>query len=172
MYILSWVFGIAGIIINSVIYQQKKRETLLFAKLMSDIAWVIHYSLISAWNAALSCGISTIREIVFINKKYKWANSKVWLILFIVCGIIIAIFTWHGIISVLPTLASITSVFVYWMGNPRLTRLCQIPVSVGFLLYNIANNSYMGIVNECLTLLSIFVVFVNCVRVKCNISKC
>jgi len=172
MYILSWVFGMAGIIINAVIYHQKKRETLLFVKLISDIVWFIHYSLISAWNAALTCGISTMRETVFINKKYKWANSKAWLILFIVCGIIIAIFTWHGIISILPTLASITSVFVYWIGNPKLTRLCQIPISIGFLLYNIANNSYMGIVNECLTLLSILLVFVNYLKASNNASKC
>lgn len=104
--------------VNALIYQQRSRKTLLGAKLLSDIVWTVHYAMIFAWNGALACGISIAREIVFINKEHKWAKSSLWLAFFVLCAAVSAIFTWKGIVSIFPTLASIVSVFVFWIGNP------------------------------------------------------
>lgn len=153
--VLSYVFGVFGVIINFTLYRQKNRKNLLGAKLISDIIWGIHYILIPAYNGAITCGISTVREIVFLNKKHNWAKSKLWLVFFILCNTVSIISGWNGIYSVLPACASIVSVIVFWIGNPNLTRCVQIPISVSFLIYNFTHNSYMGIVNEVLSLISI-----------------
>ncbi|MBQ9915213.1 MAG: YgjV family protein [Clostridia bacterium] len=158
--VVAHIFGFCGIIVNALIYQQNNRQKLLRTKLLSDILWAIHYASIFAWNGALTCCISTMREIVFMNKEKKWAKSKLWLVFFILCAIISAILTWNGIISIFPTIASVVSVFMFWIGDPRLTRLCQLPISSGFLLYNVYCMSYMGIVNECFSLLSIIMVLI------------
>lgn len=154
--LLSYIFGIAGIIANFMIYRQKDRKSLLGTKLVSDIVWCIHYVLISANSGAATCGISICREIVFLNKERNWAKSKLWLVLFIICNAVSLFFTWKGIFSILPACASMVSIIVFWIGNPHLTRCIQIPISASFLIYNFSVGSYMGIANELLSLISIF----------------
>lgn len=156
---LSYIFGIAGVVANFTVYRQKNRKSLLCKKLFSDIMWCIHYSLIFAVNGAITCGISICREIVFLNKEHRWAKHKIWLAVFIALNTVISVFTWKGVYSILPGCSAIVSIIVFWIGKPNLTRYVQLPISVAFLIYNTIVGSYFGIVNELLSLISIFTFF-------------
>lgn len=156
MVYIAWLFGFLGTAVGFTILHQKNRKNLLAAKLISDIFWIIHYTLIGARSGAAVFGIAAIRGIVFINKEHKWAKSKLWLVAFIILNIISTITTWDGFFSILPSCASIMSIINYWIGNPRFARRFQIPISLTFLVYNIFSRSYMGILNEILTQISIF----------------
>lgn len=153
--LLSMIFGAAGIIANIIIYWQKDREKLLFAKLIADIVWTIHYSTLCAWTGSITCGISIIRETVFLNKKHRGAKSNLWLILFIIISAVSGIVTWKNVINIFPICASILSVISFALGKPKITRLLQIIISVLFLVYDIYVVSYAGIVNELCTLISV-----------------
>lgn len=155
--IIASTIGIVGIIVNMLIYQQKTRTNLLLCKLSADFIWLLHYALLSAYSGAAICGVGIVREIVFLNNHRKWAKSKKWLVLFIVLSIISAIFTWKNIFSILPAAASILAIISFWIGNPRLTRIFQIPISASLLIYNVICSSYAGILNEILTLISIVI---------------
>lgn len=152
---LVYLFGTAGIFVNYTIYRQNTRKNLLGTKMISDIVWGIHYALISATSGAITCTIAVFREFVFLNKEHKWARSKLWLVAFLVCNAVSVFFTWKGVVSVLPACASIVSIFAFWIGNPKLTRYIQIPISLSFLIYNSVSGSYVGIANEILSLISI-----------------
>lgn len=152
---LSTLFGIIGILANTIIFWQKNRKNLLFTKLFADVVWTMHYVLLGAKTGAATCGISIMREIVFLNKKHTWAKSNLWLILFAVLSIFFGIFTWKNITSVLPVCASIISVISFAIGKPNLTRILQIFISVLFLIYDIYVVSYAGIINEIFTLTSV-----------------
>lgn len=154
--ILSYVFGAVGVLISYVIYRQTNRKNLLGAKLASDIVWSIHYLLIAAYSGAVTCGISTLREIIFMNKEHKWAKSKLWLVGFIACNIVSIFFMWKGIVSIVPACSAVTSTVLYWIGNPDLTRRVQLPISCAFFIYNLSSGSYFGVANEVLSLISIF----------------
>lgn len=158
---LSYTFGVAGVIANFMIYRQKDRKSLLYKKLFSDIIWCLHYSLIFAVSGAITCGISICREIVFLNKEHRWAKHKIWLAIFIALNAVALFFTWKGVYSILPGCSAIVSIIVFWIGKPNLTRCVQIPISVAFLIYNIMVGSYFGIINELLSLISIFTFFKN-----------
>lgn len=95
-----------------------------------------------------------IRETVFLNEDKKWAQGKRWLVLFWVLGIVSAIVTWKNWFSILPAMASALSIFSFWKGEPKLTKILAFPISACFMLYNIACLSYMGIVNEIFVLIS------------------
>lgn len=153
--ILSTIFGVIGIIANVIIYWQKDREKLLFAKLTADIVWTVHYSLLGALTGAVTCGISIVRETVFLNKKHRWAQSNLWLILFVLISTVFGLASWKNIINAFPLCASILSVISFAIGKPRLARLLQIIISVLFLTYDIYVISYAGIINEICTLISV-----------------
>lgn len=160
MIYLAWLFGIGGILANIMIFQQKNRKRLLTVKLLADISWATHYALLSAWSGAAVCGIGIVRESVFLNRPRKWANSPCWLILFFLCSLVSAVLTWQSVFSILPAVASTLSILSFWIGNPKLTRWLQIPISLSFLTYNVTVFSVTGIVNEALTLTSIVIAFI------------
>lgn len=158
--LLTMAFGLTGIIANMIIYWQKDREKLLFAKLFADIVWTAHYSLLGAPTGAVTCGISILRETVFLNKKHRWAQSNLWLILFILISATFGIVSWKNVINIFPICASILSVFSFAIGKPGLSRILQIIISVLFLAYDIYVMSYAGIINEVCTLTSVAIALV------------
>ena len=159
MIYLAWIFGIGGIVANILIFQQKNRKNLLRTKLLADISWTIHYIFLSAWSGAAVCGIGIIRESVFLQKPRKWANSPLWLILFFLCSLVSAVLTWKSPFSILPAVASMLSILSFWIGNPKLSRWLQIPISLSFFTYNVTVFSVTGIINELLTMISIAIAF-------------
>lgn len=155
--ILSTIFGVVGIIANMIIYWQKSREKMLSFKLFADVVWTAHYGLLGAQTGAVTCGISILRETVFLNKKHRWAQSNLWLILFVLISVGFGIAGWKNAINLFPLLASILSVISFAIGKPGLSRILQIVISVLFLVYDIYVMSYAGIINEVCTLTSVVI---------------
>lgn len=151
---MAWIFGALGVLANFLIYQMQSRKAMLRTKLAADCVWSAHYALLGAWSGAAVCAIGIIRETVFLNQEKKWAKGKFWLLLFLLLGILAAILTWKNPFSILPTLASALSIFSFWKGDPKLTKLLSFPISACFMTYNITCLSYMGMVNELFVLTS------------------
>ena len=151
---IASIVGIIGIGANIIIYQQKSGKKLLLFKLISDFLWALHYILFSANSAAIIATINIFREFVFFSKEKRWAKSKLWLVFFLFCSIISAIFTYKSLYNILPAIASILSVISFWRSNPNTSRIFAYPISISMLTYDIFCLSYMGIINEILTLLS------------------
>ena len=148
------IFGGFGVLANVLIYQQKTGKKLLVYKLISDVFWGLHYLFLAAYSAfAIAC-IGLIRESVFLNQGKKWADSKLWFAFFALLSVGSAALTWKGVMSVLPALASLLSVFGFWRANPKLSRILAYPISACMLAYDIYVASYVGIINEAFTLVS------------------
>ena len=152
--IVSSVIGGCGILANAIIYQQKAGKRMLVWKLISDILWAAHYFTLGGISAAAIACIGVIREAIVLNKGKKWADSKLWLLFFVVLSIAAAIFTWKSPMSILPALASLISVFSFWRAKPLLSKWLAYLVSACMLSYDILVLSYTGMVNEVLTLIS------------------
>ena len=152
--IISSVIGGCGILANAIIYQQKAGKRMLVWKLISDILWAAHYFTLGGISAGVIACIGVVRESVFLNKGKKWADSKLWLLFFVVLSIVSAIFTWKSPMSILPVLASVISVFSFWRAKPLLSKLLAYIISACMLSYDILVLSYMGMINEVLTLIS------------------
>lgn len=152
--IISSIFGALGIAANVFIYQQKNGKNLLKVKLLSDAIWAIHYLSLFAYSAVCTCCIAIVRESIFLHKEKRWAQSKLWLVLFIACNIVSAILTWKSIWSILPGLAGVISVVSFWIAKPKVTRTLAYPISALFLTYAITVESIPGIANELFTLTS------------------
>ena len=68
MKILADILGISGIFVAVVLYQQKKRESMLIYKMILDIIWALHYCCIGAFSGAAVAVIAALREIVFVKR--------------------------------------------------------------------------------------------------------
>ena len=154
MVILSYVFGILGILVSFIIYQQKTRGGLLVSKLIGDVIWFVHYVLIGAYTGAAISIIAMVRELVFMHREKKWANSPLWLVLFLVLSALSGVITWKNVFSIFPCVASALAVISFWIGKPRLSRILAYPITISMLTYNVASLAYLAIANEALSLVS------------------
>ena len=149
---LSEIFGFLGIFMNVIIYQQKDRRKLLRCKWLSDIPWVVHYSLAGNFSGAAVGGLAFLREGIFLVLADRKINRKPLLVFFLICAGIAAVLTWKGWISLLPATASVISVISFWQQSAKRTRMLVIPISLCMMFYDIQVGSIAGFCNEVLTI--------------------
>ncbi len=154
MKIIAQLIGFWGIVISFIIYQQKTRKKLLLWKLTADLTWLLHYALLGAFSAVAVTFIGVIREIVYLNEGKKWANKKFWIIVFCLINIVFAFYTWKGLFSLLPTIASLIAVASFAMQKPKITRFFSFPISFCMIIYDFITGSVAGIVNQIFTITS------------------
>ena len=157
---IAHIFGLGAMISLFLIYQQKKRKNILLCKLSADIFWIAHYFTLGATAGMIPNFIGVFRECVFINRHRKWASYRIWVVLFIAMNIILSILTFENYYDVIPIIASSFVTISLWINNPDLTKKISAPVSLSFLIYDIFVHSYMGIINETLSIISIIIYFI------------
>lgn len=161
MKIVAQIFGLFAMLSLFLIYQQKNRKKIIIAKLIADVCWVAHYLCLSGTAGMIPNAVGIFRELVFVNRKNKaWANSVFWPILFIAINFGLGVTTFHSVYNILPIAASALVTVSLWIDNPKLTKLITLPVCFAFMIYDFYVKSYIGIINETISILSIILFFI------------
>lgn len=161
MNVIAQLFGIGAMVSLFFVYQQTERKRLITAKLCADVFWVIHYLLLGGIAGMIPNFIGIFRELVFINReRKKWADKVFWPILFILCGWGMGFFTFRSAFHILPIAASTFVTISLWVKKSKLTKLITIPVCTAFMIYDLHIGSFIGIINESLSICSIIISFI------------
>ena len=153
-YLISQVFGLAGTVLNFCIYRQESHKRLLIFKLSTDIAFMIHYCLLSAWSGMAVSMLASIRTLVFMRFEKKGQIPRWVVLLFMGITALSGFVTWQGPRTLITTTVAILAVFSFAQKNPRVTRVLAIPISGSMLIYNLIIGSISGMINEGLALIS------------------
>lgn len=154
---MDWLIqavGIVGMAFLFCSYQQKERKNLILCKLGADVVWIIHYCLLGAVGGAIPNFVGIFRELVFVNRGKKWANSPLWPALFIVFNWVLALLNRKSALMLLPICASTFVTVSLWVKKPMITRAITVPVSVCFIIYDVCVGSWAGIINESVVIIS------------------
>jgi hypothetical protein len=161
MKIVPQIFGLGAMLCLFSIYQQKTRKRMLFAKLSADVCWTLHYLFLGGFAGMIPNTVGIFRELVFVNRKEKkWASAFIWPVLFIALNFCLGMRTFHSVYNLLPITASAFVTVSLWIDNPKLTKIITLPVCLAFMVYDFYVHSYVGIVNEALSILSILISFI------------
>lgn len=105
--------------------------------------------------------VGFFREIVFYNRNTKkWAGTPIWVVVFILINLCLGIRTFSVWYNIIPIVASALVTVSLWINNPDLTKKLSIPIATAFLIYDIFVGSYMGMINESISILSIIIYFI------------
>ena len=157
---IAQVFGIGAMISLFLIYQQKSRKGILICKLSADVFWIAHYFCLGAVAGMIPNFVGVFRETVFLNRKTKrWASSPVWVACFILFNFSLGIASFKNWYDMIPIIASSFVTVSLWIDSPNLTKSISLPVSASFLTYDVFVGSYIGILNESISILSILLYF-------------
>lgn len=140
--------GFVGLSLAIISFQKNDNKGIVFFQLLASMTFAFHFTLLGAYTGACMNILGAFRNVVYYNRDKEWANKKVWLYLFIGLYIIAGVLTWKNLYSILPIIGMILSTVGFWVKNPKYTRLIYLPSSPCWLIYNVVNLSYAGVLTE------------------------
>ena len=148
--------GFVGMALVFVAFQQNDKRRLLWIQAGSAVVFAAHFLLLGALTGMAMNLLEVPRNILFSKERGRRAQvilAVVFVSLFAAIGII----TWDSPMSIFPILAMGLSTVVFSLRKPRTIRFCTVPVSVFWIVYNIASLSIAGVITESICLLSIII---------------
>lgn len=157
-YIVAQIFGIGAMISLFSVYQQSSKKKLMISKLCADVCWSVHYLCLGGYGGVVTNFVGIFRELSFMQRdKKKWASSNIVPIIFVAINWCIGISTFQRPINILPIVASSFATLALWLRRPKLTKLILAPVCISFLVYDIFIGSWVGVINESISIVSIII---------------
>lgn len=132
------VFSILAFVAVIVSICIKDRKKALCVQSLNCIFEAIYDFIISAFTGAVLSIINFIRTCLFINKdKFSRKVYVLILVLFESLIVINCIFTWVGLISLLPTIGSMIRAYCLWQSNMKYVRISGITTGILYGSYYI-----------------------------------
>lgn len=149
MFYLAQLFGIVALIILIISFQKNNKKSLLKYQIFSSLFFAIQYLCLNAITGCLMNLMTMIRNIVY--KKFK--RTPLFLVLLIIISMItLSVFSYNGIISLLPTLAVILYSIALWQKNLTITRITEVISCSLFIVYNINVLAITGLISTIIEL--------------------
>ena len=162
LYILAQIIGFIAFFVSLIAYHRKDKKTILINMITANIINLVHYLLLGAYSGCITNLLAIFRDCFIIFKKNcnNFLNYF-YLIFFIILYIIASIFTFNGILSILPLLAALIYTIFIWNGNElRLKKIAFICYFI-WLIYNIFVMSISGIVSNVISIVSTLIAIEN-----------
>ena len=117
-------FGVVAIICKICEYQVKKRNVMFTFVTIACVCWVLYFVLYGNLISGLTCFISVIRMLIFMQRgKHAWADSILWLVFFLVLQVLVTVFTVKSWLDIFTILAGFLGIFAYFVTNATHYRI-------------------------------------------------
>lgn len=163
--IISQVFGIFGLILSALSYQERNNKKFFIEQALAGLMFFINFALIGAVSAALFNMTNLVRGAIFSKKEKKAWNLIAVAGLYTICFIFSLSFIidkpFHIFLSSLTYLTLEMMTVLMWIGNGKYIRYGQFFVSSpSWIIHNIFNFSLGGIMCEVFMMASVVVSFI------------
>ena len=153
-------FGILGLVLTVLSFQQNTKKGILTFQLFSTLSFLIQFTLLGSPAGAILNLIGTIRSITYSFKgKNKFTTLPILpaiMISFAVCTFFMS-YQAEGIRALLPCIAMILTSVSMWLSKPKYVRIISLPSDPLWFIYNMLSGSYEGMVTEVFVMLSIII---------------
>jgi hypothetical protein len=146
--------GLVPSVIAFVSLQTGSRKRILTLQVLCCVLWSSHYALLGAYTGVAINLLGLLRAVVCACNDKKWASSRLWLALFLVCYAASPLLTWDGPYCLLIGGAMMLTTVALWTRDMRLTRLLYLCNSPLVLIYNLFAHSYSCAAIEVVALIS------------------
>ena len=162
IYIVAQIIGLIAFVVSLIAYHKKDKKTILNNMVTSNILNLIHYLLLGAFSGCITKLLAIFRDyFIILKEKNKKLSNSVYLIVFILLYIIATIFTYNGILSILPLVAAIIYIIFIWNGNEVIIKKTAFFCYFLWLIYNIFVLSIAGIASNIISIISTLIAIIN-----------
>jgi len=159
----NFIIQLIGIIAYAILafsYFKKKKKDILFIQIFSTIAFAVHYYLLSGITGT-TCNLISLLIIIIIYffEKHNGKNKKLLIFSTIPLLILISLFTYENIFSILPIIASTVILISFVLSNENTIRIAGIISALCWLIYAVIYKSYAGVFFEGFSMITTFIAF-------------
>lgn len=149
------IFSVLAFIAVIVSICIKDRKTSLCVQSLNCIFEAIYDFIISAFTGAILGIINFIRTCLFINKDKFTKKIYVLILIFFESIIIInCVYTWGGLISLLPTIGSVIRTYCLWQSKMKYVRLSGITTGFFYGSYYVYYQSWFMVLGYLILLIT------------------
>ena len=164
---VAQLLGIFGLGCNVISYQQKKKVMLILCQLFGGLFFSIHFFMLGDYIGSMLNAIALVRAIIFAKVIKTKRSERIWAWVFIALCVATypLTFTVFGVeaspftlaLKTLPVIAMCVGTVSFTMENAGKMRFLSLFNSPLWLINNIVELSWGGILCEAFSLISIFV---------------
>ncbi len=151
----------------------KNRENALYVQSLSCMFEAIYSFLIGAFTGAILNIINSIRSFIYIHAESIGKRLYVLILILFECIIIMnCVYTWGGLISLVPTLGSVIRTYCLWQSDMRLVRFSGITTGIAYGLYYTYYHSWFLVFGYMVVLLTgVFSIYKNDIKNSKAVDK-
>lgn len=147
--VLFNVFGVLAMIFKICEYQLKTRDKIIIFATSAACCWFTYFMLQGDFASGISNLILIIEGFVFYQRgKHKWADSIVWLFVFLGAQATFGIFTFKTALDLFPILAGAFCTVAYFVIKENRYRVIVIFAMMMWLSNSITKGYVLAIVND------------------------
>ncbi len=159
--ILFNLIGVVAIVVKVTETQMKKRSGIVLFAIIGYSCWVAYFLLNGNFTSAIVNLIGGVQGLVFLQRgKHKWADSKFWLVFFIVVQLIASIFTWSSWFSIFSIVAGLISTVAYFVMNEKVYRYLFAVLISFWIINGIVYFYWIALIHDIFALISILIAIV------------
>ncbi|HZJ75875.1 MAG TPA: YgjV family protein [Clostridia bacterium] len=158
--VIAQIIGFIGAFTYFLVFQMKKRSSILAINILAGMIFVVHFTMIGAYTGAAMNVVCALRCTIYYFSDRKWAKSKAWLAVFIGVSVVLGVLTWGDIYSIFPLMAMVITSISFWLKKESHIRLLTLPTQPGWMIYNIHNNSISGLLTDIVIFSSILIAII------------
>ena len=133
----------------------KDRKKSLGVQSLNCLFEAIYSFIINAFTGAFLSIINFIRTFIFMQSVKIKRNIYVFILIMFESIIVLnCIYTWNGIISLLPTIGSIIRTYCLWQSNMKLVRISGITTGILYGLYYLYYQSWFIVAGDIILLIT------------------
>lgn len=141
--------------------QNEKRKNVLVYQGFANFLYMIEYALLGAFSASSMNMISTIRCFLFSKSRNENQNgSKLQVVLFSILIILLGLFTYDGVLSIIPPFITILYTISSWHKNVFFNRLAVLFAAIIWIYYNYMVGAYISVLGNVFEIASFIVAYV------------
>lgn len=149
MVLLGQIFGFIGLLFVLISIQNNKKNLILFFQIFANIFYGLQYFTLGLLSAGCMSCVSLVRCLVFYyyEKKYNKKTPLYWLLILLFIPIIISIFTYTSLISLIPIICTILYTYAIWQPDLKKFRFIVTSSGIGWIFYNGIGGAYVGVLS-------------------------
>jgi L-amino acid N-acyltransferase YncA len=172
VFIASQIIGAIAFIVYLFSYWQKDRQKLLMLSIVECVFFAAQYFLLRSVTGGIINIIGIVRSAAFMRKdNNKFFSSYAMPAIMHLLYTLNCVFTWTGLITLIPTIASYLKCHSLWQNNSKIIRIYSIPIQFLWLFYGIYLGSYVSIVSQIILIISISIAIVRLDILKDQLSN-
>lgn len=137
IYIIAQIFGFFAILFWALSIQNKNKKDVLAFQIYASLFYAINFFLLDAYSAFIIDLIAVARLYMFyIDEKKHGEIRKSLLYIFLFITLVSGIFTYDGLISIIPIVIGVFYTVSTWVKNTKYLRIFYIVCAVLWMGYN------------------------------------